>query len=117
MANQSGPVIARFDPTDEFQKLYRSFRDRHPAIVEPFHTFVRRKIERPPADLPRGMRDHHLTGDLAGFRECHLAADILLIYTDKNNVVRPLLICQHDDLYGPRGKAVKRRIREFGERD
>lgn len=85
-------------------------------IVETLHAFVRCKIERPPTDLPRSMRDHHLTCDLSGFRKCHLAADILLIYTDKNNVVRPLLICQHDDLYGPRGKALKKRVREFSER-
>lgn len=115
MASPSGPVVARFDPIDEFQKIYRQVRDQHPGIVDAFHTFVRAKIERPPADLPRGMRDHHLTGDLAGFRECHLAADILLIYTDKNNVVRPLLICRHDDLYGPRAKALKKKIRTFGE--
>lgn len=116
MAPPSGPVVARFEPIDEFQRLYRRYRDDHPEIVEAFHAFVRCKIKRPPAELPRSMRDHHLTGDLSGFRECHLAADILLIYTDKNNVVRPLLICQHDDLYGPRGKALKKRVREFSER-
>lgn len=116
MASSVGPVVARFEPTEEFQKLYRRYRDDFPSIVEPFLTFVRCKIERPPADLPRGMRDHHLTGELAGFRECHLAGDILLIYTDKDNLVRPLLICRHDELYGPRGKSLRKRVREFSER-
>ncbi len=30
--------------------------------------------------LPSSFRDHTLTGQLKGFRECHLAPDILLIY-------------------------------------
>ena len=30
--------------------------------------------------LPIQLRDHPLTGDMYGYRECHLAPDILLIY-------------------------------------
>jgi len=30
--------------------------------------------------LPEKNRDHELSGDYAGFRECHLAPDWLLIY-------------------------------------
>jgi mRNA interferase YafQ len=30
--------------------------------------------------LPRSNRDHALTGEWAGFRECHLRPDLLLIY-------------------------------------
>jgi mRNA-degrading endonuclease YafQ of YafQ-DinJ toxin-antitoxin module len=82
MAPPSGPVVARFEPVDEFQRLYRHYRDDHPGIVEAFHTFLRYKFERPPADLPRSMRDHHLPGDLCGFCECHLAADFLLMQPD-----------------------------------
>lgn len=30
--------------------------------------------------LPSEYRDHELTGDWAGFRECHIGGDFLLIY-------------------------------------
>ena len=30
--------------------------------------------------LPVGFRDHLLTGDWSGYRECHLKPDLLLIY-------------------------------------
>ena len=30
--------------------------------------------------LPEKFRDHNLTGDYAGFRECHLQPDWLLVY-------------------------------------
>lgn len=30
--------------------------------------------------LPAEYQDHALTGDLAGFRECHIGGDFLLIY-------------------------------------
>jgi mRNA interferase YafQ len=30
--------------------------------------------------LPKAFRDHQLAGDWAGYRECHLKADLLMIY-------------------------------------
>lgn len=30
--------------------------------------------------LPKVYRDHHLTGNYAGFRECHISPDWLLVY-------------------------------------
>jgi len=31
-------------------------------------------------DLPLNLRDHELTGNYSGFRECHIKPDWLLIY-------------------------------------
>jgi mRNA interferase YafQ len=31
-------------------------------------------------DLPEQFRDHGLIGDWAGYRECHIKPDLLLIY-------------------------------------
>ena len=40
--------------------------------------------------LPEKYRDHSLSGDWVGFRECHIQSDWLLIYhIDQNN----LLLC------------------------
>ncbi len=35
--------------------------------------------------LPQKYKDHPLTGDYAGFRECHITPDWLLIYRISNN--------------------------------
>ena len=37
--------------------------------------------------LPQELRDHALTGSLKGYRECHSALDILLIYTINDDVL------------------------------
>lgn len=35
--------------------------------------------------LPEQYKDHNLTGDYKGFRECHIAPDWLLVYQVNNN--------------------------------
>ena len=35
--------------------------------------------------LPSKNRDHALTGDYKGFRECHITPDWLLVYQHKDN--------------------------------
>jgi mRNA interferase YafQ len=34
-----------------------------------------------PRALPESMRDHELTGNLRGYRECHIEPDWLLVYS------------------------------------
>lgn len=36
--------------------------------------------------LPAKNRDHRLTGDYKGYRECHINADWLLIYAKKETI-------------------------------
>lgn len=72
--------------------------------------FNKAKREIPPKRLPDRMRDHTLSGPLNGIRECHLEGDVLLLYTHKNDLVKLLLVCQHADLQGSRGKTLKKRI-------
>ena len=51
--------------------------------------------------LPEKYRDHYLTGDYKGFRECHIQSDWLLIYKiDKNILVLTLSRTgKHSDLF------------------
>ena len=35
--------------------------------------------------LPEKCRDHQLSGDLKGYRDCHIEPDWILIYTIKND--------------------------------
>ena len=52
--------------------------------------------------LPSENRDHALSGNYAGFRECHIEPDWLLIYSYINNQL--VLVCSrtgtHSDLFG-----------------
>ena len=51
--------------------------------------------------LEERCRDHGLTGDLAGFRECHIKPDWLLIYLIENDILTLTLIDtgSHADLF------------------
>jgi mRNA interferase YafQ len=44
--------------------------------------------------LPEQFRDHALTGDVIGYRECHIAPDILLIYKIHDSI----LVCSLTDI-------------------
>ena len=51
--------------------------------------------------LPEKYRDHALTGDRKGQRDCHIRPDWLLIYERKDNELT-LLLCEtgtHADLF------------------
>ena len=54
-------------------------------------------------DLPLGARcrDHDLSGDWAGYRECHVKPDLLLIYrkSDSDNL-RLARLGSHSELFG-----------------
>ena len=51
--------------------------------------------------LPAKNKDHPLSGDYAGCRECHITPDWLLIYetTDKELVLYLLRTGTHSDLF------------------
>ena len=51
--------------------------------------------------LEERYHDHGLTGDLAGFRECHIRPDWLLIYLIENDILTLTLIDtgSHSDLF------------------
>jgi len=50
--------------------------------------------------LPAGNRDHALSGDWAGYRECHLKPDLLLIYRKPDGeVLRLARLGSHSELF------------------
>ena len=51
--------------------------------------------------LPPNNRDHSLSGDWAGYRECHIRPDLLLIYdTSDKSLLRLVRLGSHSDLFG-----------------
>jgi mRNA interferase YafQ len=51
--------------------------------------------------LPESNRDHALSGDWAGYRECHLKPDLLLIYRKPDaDTLRLARLGSHGELFG-----------------
>ncbi len=70
--------------TAKFKKDYRLAKKRGDDID------LLRDIVTKLADgkkLPEKNRDHALTGDWAGFRECHIVPDWLLVYSKDDDVL------------------------------
>ena len=58
-------------------------------------------ILRIPAPLPEKNKDHNLTGNYAGYRECHIQPDWLLIYLIEDDILTLTLVDTgtHADLF------------------
>lgn len=50
--------------------------------------------------LARNYQDHALTADMAGYIECHLEFDLLLVYTVEDNNLVLVNIGSHPELFG-----------------
>jgi len=53
-----------------------------------------------PAALPIQNRVHSLNGNWAGYQECHIAPDWLLIYRVESNELQLVRTGTHADLFG-----------------
>ena len=53
-----------------------------------------------PAQLPEKNKDHTLTGDWAGYQECHVLPDWLLIYRVVDDELQLARTGTHSDLFG-----------------
>lgn len=53
-----------------------------------------------PAALPAQNRAHGLSGIWAGYQECHLAPDWLLVYRVEGNELRLARTGTHSDIFG-----------------
>jgi addiction module RelE/StbE family toxin len=104
------PRKARFSVSSEFGDSYRKFFKLNPDIKDRLTEFNAAKREIPPRRLNEMFDDHALVGNLKGVRECHLAHDILILYTHEDDLVRLILVCSHDDMEGTKAKALKKRI-------
>lgn len=52
-----------------------------------------------PAPLPPKNRDHNLSGNYSGYKECHIEPDWLLIYKQTDNELRLNRTGTHADLF------------------
>ena len=70
--------------TNQFKKDYKLAQKRH-LDVDLLDNIIRTLSHGEP--LPEKNRDHALTGDWIGHRECHIQPDWLLIYRIEDDVL------------------------------
>jgi mRNA interferase YafQ len=78
-------TMLTFEPTAKFNRdIKRMIRRK--LDLSPMDAVIQTLLEEKP--LARRYKDHALTGDYKGFRECHILPDWLLIYAvDKGNLI------------------------------
>lgn len=57
-------------------------------------------ILRIPAPLPEKNKEHSLIGNYAGYKECHIEPDWLLIYKQTDDELQLVRTGTHADLFG-----------------
>ena len=86
----------RFKPSSKFRKQYKRLNQKYKEITRKIiNRLLNNEI------LEAKYKDHKLVGKYAGFRECHIKPDLLLIYKKENKAL--ILICiaigSHSDLF------------------
>ena len=84
-----------------FRRDYRRIKPtpRYRNIDAPLAAVIRLLVDDQP--LPPANRDHALTGNWAGYRECHIRPDLLLIYGKPDGeTLRLVRLGSHSDLFG-----------------
>ena len=85
--------------SNQFKKDYKKAVKRHNDVEELFKVIELLKNQQP---LPPEKRDHALTGDYSGYRECHVHPDFLLVYKIVDSQLQLFLYRTgtHSDLFG-----------------
>ena len=86
----------RFKPSSKFRKQYKKLNQKDKEITKKIiNKLLNNEI------LESKYKDHKLIGKYAGFRECHIKPDLLLIYKKENKTL--ILVCiaigSHSDLF------------------
>ena len=83
----------------QFKKDYQTALKRQGHSEEQFRHILNYLIREEP--LPAKHRDHALTGNYIGFRECHIQPDWLLIYKIETDILTLTLTRtgSHSDLF------------------
>lgn len=90
--------MKRLKPSTQYKKDYKRFRNNPKKIKKLFEVLNLLKNE---VAIPEIYDPHLLTGNYAGYMECHIEGDFLLIWfdpdTDQIDLVR---LGSHSELFG-----------------
>lgn len=86
-------------PTRQYKKSYKRISRSGKYIITEIEAVI--DMLASGMKIPPQYHDHALTGDLEGYRECHIKSDLLLIYTIKQNNLVLILINMgsHSELF------------------
>ena len=85
--------------TKSFRKSYKRVEKYKNFNIEDFDFII--DLLKSNKEIPIKYRDHALAGDLKGFRDIHIAPDIILLYTKIQNilVLELVNIGSHSDIF------------------
>ena len=90
--------MKKLKPTPQYKKDYKRFRNNPQKKQKLFEILNMLQNEIP---IPAKNRPHMLTGNYAGYMECHIEGDFLLIWfhpeTDQIDLIR---LGSHSELFG-----------------
>lgn len=90
--------MKKLKASSQYKKDYKRFRNQPKKLRKLMEILTLLSNEQP---IPEENRPHLLTGNYAGFMECHIEGDFLLIWfdpeTDEIDLVR---LGSHSELFG-----------------
>lgn len=82
------------DRSTAFKRDFKKHGEIEAALIEVLYKLLNDEA------LPDKYRDHSLTGDWLGYRECHVKPDLLLIYKQSDeNTLRLARLGSHSELF------------------
>jgi mRNA interferase YafQ len=83
------------DRSTAFKRDFKKHGEIDAALIEVLYKLISDE------DLPEKYRDHSLSGDWSGYRECHVKPDLLLIYKKPDeDTLRLARLGSHSELFG-----------------
>jgi len=89
--------MKKISRTNRFKKDVKKIKKRGKSF-DVFKQVIQQLAQGEPLD--QKFRDHKLTGNYVGTRECHIEPDWLLIYEDHNDELILIRTGTHSDLFG-----------------
>jgi mRNA interferase YafQ len=90
--------MRRIEPTTAFRRDFKRERRGRQRDLDAIVTETVRMLASD-VPLPARFRDHALSGQWSGFRECHLRPDLLLIYEKPPDILRLIRLGSHSELF------------------
>lgn len=86
------------DRNTRFKRDYKREKKSDPAIDDVLLPII--GLLASDAELPDRLRDHRLSGEWRGFRDCHVRPDLVLIYEkQKDDILTLARLGSHSELF------------------
>lgn len=89
--------MRKIDLHSKFKRDYKREKKSDKVLDAVLNPVLRSLVSDQP--LPQRNRDHALTGDWKGFRDCHVKPDLVLIYRKTSGVLILARLGSHSELF------------------